>query len=63
MSEDAKAIVLFLVFSAYTLLVGFVMYRKGGKDAVGLCADCNEYIEHDGLCHDCRARLWGEHSQ
>jgi hypothetical protein len=50
----------FLGFMAFW---SFIMYRKGAKDAVGICFDCCEQIETDHLCHDCRAKSWGEQGQ
>lgn len=58
--KEMLALLFFLGFVAFW---SFVMYRKGAKDARGLCFDCCEQIEHDNLCHDCRAKLWGEQSR
>ncbi len=58
-----KDIMIFAVCFSYTCLMLWVGAKAMKYRLRGLCQDCGEPIEQDGLCHDCRARLWGEQGQ
>lgn len=46
--------------------VGFVSGQRFERDKWALCRDCadvrsqSDLEEYDGLCRDCRRKLWGE---
>jgi len=45
------------------LLMLWTTYRKGQSEEryrQRYCSDCGDDREQDGLCHDCRRKLWGE---
>jgi hypothetical protein len=48
------------------LVVVFVSGRRFERDKWALCKDCSDLLsradveERDGMCRDCRRKLWGE---
>jgi hypothetical protein len=61
---------LILVIGMFVLfgLINFVAGRRFERDKWALCKDCNDLLsrsdieERDGMCRDCRRKLWGEMS-
>lgn len=59
----------FLALIAFLAIFGginFVAGRRYERDKWALCRDCADIMstsdiqERDGLCRDCRRKLWGE---
>lgn len=58
--------VYFLAVFLLVMSVSFVAGRRFERDKWALCKDCADILrkadieERDGLCRDCRRKLWGE---
>jgi hypothetical protein len=60
--------ILLYILAMFTLIsaVSFVAGRRFERDKWALCKDCADLLskadieERDGLCRDCRRKLWGE---
>jgi hypothetical protein len=55
---------MYLLFGAVCFMAG----RRFERDKWALCKDCSDLLsksdieERDGMCRDCRRKLWGEMS-
>jgi hypothetical protein len=65
-SEMTLDILFILLLLGGICSVCFVAGRRFERDKWALCSDCGDLrssadiVERDGLCHDCRRKLWGE---
>lgn len=55
-----SGLVVFLVIYLGMLAVSYIKGKKDGNFQATYCSDCLDELEHDGLCQDCRQKLYGE---
>ena len=57
LTQEFAVLALCFAFACFFVWVGgkWATWRLTGN-----CLDCGDTRENDGLCHDCRQKLWGE---